>query len=220
MSEKRISIGECALCKGKFSKASMTKHIQACRRRQPANASRRTRKAFQLFVEGQYSKAYWMHLEVPAHASLFDLDGFLREIWLECCGHLSAFTIQGTTYTGGESQDDMREEESMDVDLAQILDQGTKFFYEYDFGSTTRLALKVVGDLQVNSGSPAIRLLARNDPPAIVCDSCGKPAAQVCSQCNEGWLCDDCATEHECGEEMLLPVVNSPRVGVCGYTGL
>ena len=26
--------------------------------------------------------------------------------------------------------------------------------------------------------------------------------------------------EHECGAEVLLPVVNSPRVGVCGYSGL
>jgi hypothetical protein len=25
--------------------------------------------------------------------------------------------------------------------------------------------------------------------------------------------------EHECGEEALLPVVNSPRMGMCGYTG-
>jgi hypothetical protein len=36
---------------------------------------------------------------------------------------------------------------------------------------------------------------------------------------DEGWLCDECAVGHECGEEMLLPVVNSPRVGVCGYVG-
>ena len=38
---------------------------------------------------------------------------------------------------------------------------------------------------------------------------------------NEGgrWLCEDCAKTHECGEEMLLPVCNSPRLGVCGYCG-
>ena len=24
---------------------------------------------------------------------------------------------------------------------------------------------------------------------------------------------------HDCGEEAILPVVNSPRMGVCGYTG-
>ena len=46
--------------------------------------------------------------------------------------------------------------------------------------------------------------------------------AWVCTECvfdDGGWLCETCAVKHECGEEMLLPVVNSPRVGMCGYTG-
>jgi hypothetical protein len=30
---------------------------------------------------------------------------------------------------------------------------------------------------------------------------------------------DVCVKDHECGEEMLLPMANSPRAGVCGYTG-
>ena len=42
----------------------------------------------------------------------------------------------------------------------------------------------------------------------------------LCERVNEeGWLCQSCADEHECGEDMLLPVVNSPRTGVCGYAG-
>lgn len=35
----------------------------------------------------------------------------------------------------------------------------------------------------------------------------------------EGWLCESCAKNHECDEDMFLPVLNSPRTGVCGYTG-
>ena len=34
-----------------------------------------------------------------------------------------------------------------------------------------------------------------------------------------GLLCEDCAKTHEGGEDMLLDVCNSPRMGVCGYTG-
>ena len=63
--------------------------------------------------------------------------------------------------------------------------------------------------------------LARNLPPKILC-ACGELATQVCGQCNydaTSWLCKKCAAKHECGEEMFLPVVNSPRVGVCAYTG-
>jgi len=32
-------------------------------------------------------------------------------------------------------------------------------------------------------------------------------------------LCDECAKQHACGMDMLLDVVDSPRVGECGYTG-
>lgn len=36
-----------------------------------------------------------------------------------------------------------------------------------------------------------------------------------------GRLCADCADDHgeECDRPAFLPVVNSPRSGVCGYTG-
>jgi hypothetical protein len=70
--------------------------------------------------------------------------------------------------------------------------------------------------------SKSIQILARNAPPLITCEICGEIAPLVCAQCiwsDEGWLCDKCAGEHKCGEEMLLPLVNSPRVGMCGYTG-
>jgi hypothetical protein len=34
------------------------------------------------------------------------------------------------------------------------------------------------------------------------------------------FVCSDHARDHACGEEeSLMPVVNSPRMGVCGYTG-
>ena len=36
---------------------------------------------------------------MPASDTLADLDDFLRAIWLECCGHLSEFTIGGTSYS-------------------------------------------------------------------------------------------------------------------------
>jgi hypothetical protein len=42
--------------------------------------------------EGEDSKhgdlhIYWMHLEVAAGTTLTILDRFLRDTWLECCGH-------------------------------------------------------------------------------------------------------------------------------------
>lgn len=80
--------------------------------------------------------------------------------------------------------------------------------------------MKVLSEDEGAGKGDSILVLARNEPPSLPCEVCGRPAVQVCAQCiyeGEGWLCDNCASEHECGEEMLLPRLNSPRVGVCGY---
>ena len=164
-----------------------------------------------------------MHLEAPASSSLAELDAFLRNTWLECCGHLSAFTIGQRRYTDVPAYDEPADDErDLDIALGDVLAEGMKFHHEYDFGSTTVLSLKVVSEWQEGAGGGGIRLLARNEPPAIPCDECGKPATSVCCECvdyENGWLCKACAMKHECGEDMLLPVVNSPRVGTCDYRG-
>ncbi|MGZ8519503.1 MAG: hypothetical protein ACXWX7_05065, partial [Candidatus Binatia bacterium] len=68
-----------------------------------------------------------------------------------------------------------------------------------------------------------VRLLARNEPLVWPCDDCQAPATVVCPFCidsGDGLFCDAHADAHEhAGEEVYLPVVNSPRMGVCGYTG-
>lgn len=223
---RQISNGKCSLCNAIFSKAAMTKHLRSCKQRKDVSETssekqnlQRT-KNFHLVVEGRNLPGYWMHLSVPTNETLKNLDDFLRDIWLECCGHLSAFTIEGTRY----SISPMREynEKNMKIALGDILSLGMKFYHEYDFGTTTELTLRVVSELEGETKGKSIRLLARNNPPSIVCESCGKIATQLCAECiwsGKGWLCDECAQEHECGKDMLLPVVNSPRVGMCGYVG-
>jgi len=221
-----ISEGKCSLCGGTFRKAAMTKHLKTCRQRKAVpetpSGSRRTQKTkiLYLVVEGRYQPEYWMHLEAPANATFEDLDDFLRRTWLECCGHLSAFTIQGTRYEVVENE--FMEVELMDVALGEVIGPKMKFYHEYDFGTTTELTLRVVSEREGEIKGKSIQLLARNELPPITCGACGKIATQVCSQCiwsGEGWLCDECARKHECVEDMFLPVVNSPRVGMCGYTG-
>lgn len=162
-----------------------------------------------------------MHLAVPVTAPLRKLDDFLRDIWLECCGHMSAFEINGVRYASERIDEEM----STNAPLSRVLDVETQFFYEYDFGSTTELALKVVALRGQGTPKGAVQLLARNEAPQISCSECdAQPATQICAECacngeGEGWLCEACAAAHECGEEMSLPVVNSPRVGVCAYSG-
>lgn len=111
---------------------------------------------------------------------------------------------------------------NMQVMLEEVLSPGQTCSYEYDFGSTTELIVKVISEYEVEMKGKAIQVLARNTLPIIPCDGYGELATSLCTQCiyeDKGCLCDMCARSHECGEEMLLPLVNSPRAGVCGYTG-
>ncbi len=222
---RSISRGTCSLCGGNFSKAAMIKHLKTCQASfapstSKAATSTQPVRYYHLLVQGRYDSEYWLHLAARANATLTSLDSFLRNIWLECCGHLSQFEIQGSYYLS----DAVREldAKSMRAALEKVLQPDLKFSYEYDFGSTTALIVRVLGERSMPRSRQPILLLARNDPPVIPCVKCGASATKMCAECNyddAGWLCDKCADEHECGEEMLLPVVNSPRVGVCGYTG-
>jgi hypothetical protein len=222
---RRISEGKCGLCNTTFSKAAMTRHLKLCRQGKavetPSKGRRsQERKILHLAVEGRHLPEYWMHLEALASATLEDMDTFLRRTWLECCSHLSAFTIEGKQYVSDPSEE--FGDKGMDVTLGKVLSVGTRFYHEYDFGTTTELALKVVSERMGRIGRESIQLLARNNPPLVKCRSCKKAATKVCSQCDysdKRWLCDECAKKHKCGEEMLLPVVNSPRTGMCAYTG-
>lgn len=216
--------GTCLLCDDTYTKQGMTNHLATCREEHIPSE----RETVQLMIEGRYRPDFWAHLDIDSEATLADLDTFLRKLWLEpCCGHMSAFTIGEERYSIRPM--DTLDEHDMDVPLQQVITDGTEFTHEYDFGTTTELAGRVTS---TEMGAPendtsrhgldAIQLLAQNELPDIHCGVCGAPASVVCSIHNheqDGWLCDDCAQDHECNEEMFLPVVNSPRVGRCAYSG-
>jgi len=208
------SKGTCMLCNSTFDKSAMTKHLQSCMEKsqieeKSKGQSQTPQKFFNLLVEGRYLPEYWMHLKVLSSASFRVLDSFLRKTWLECCGHMSAFSIG-------------RDEISISRRLQDILHPKMKLIHEYDFGSTTELLLTVISEFKADMRTKKVEILARNDPPQIKCSHCDNLATRICTECiyeDAGWLCDDCAEGHKCGEDMLLPVVNSPRTGVCGYVG-
>jgi len=49
---------------------------------------------YHLQVQDDWGGDFWLHLEMPGKATLEDLDYYLRAIWLECCGHLSQFSLK------------------------------------------------------------------------------------------------------------------------------
>ena len=220
--------GKCKFCGKEYTFSYMNKHLPFCKERLKRWEEEDGGKKcgyFELAVYPRYGRDYWLFIEVKETATLKDLDQFLRDIWVECCGHLSAFNIDGISYDV-EPQEDFfwdKPSKSMNCKLKSVLQKGMTFGYEYDFGSTTELMITVVNARMLKNRKEKIVLLSRNNPIEAVCDTCGKkPAAYICEECYYegcGYLCEDCAKTHECGEDMLLPVCNSPRMGVCGYCG-
>lgn len=209
-------IGACAACKTKLRVDHMAKHVATCDKRPTGTAD-----GLQIVARSPELPDYWMQIEAQPHATLEDLDQFLRKAWLECCGHMSAFTIKKQTYssTGGDFDLADQDAHDMDVRLSELLRPRSKFSHEYDAGTTTTLIFQVEGRLKVKPSKKPIRLLALNDPPKLKCEECGKPATGLCAYCDAMPLCKPCIKDHECGDEGIADIVNSPRAGVCGYEG-
>ena len=245
--------GVCLLgCKKQIAIKHSTDHILTC-----ADLLRNIREGsntpgYLIRVQHRYRKnTYWLLLAVPKTSTLKDLDRFLRNIWLECCGHLSKFDIPGAN--------------NKSAFVISQLHVGDRFGYDYDFGSTTSLLLHV----EENIACPAdakVTCLMRNVDPGIPCENCyvGKTKKAdrilatvwyddmpICDRCHQKYQTrrrakkarttggDECKAgdykdnnneeneedeadedeEYEYDERLLLPVVNSPRTGECGYTG-
>ena len=204
--------GACAHCGKEYTRSGMAKHLAQCLIDRLQTAQVKTGPCFHLQVAARLP-GYWLHLQADANTTMKSLDSFLRKIWLECCGHMSVFHL-GPHQLG------------MSHKLTSTLEPGMELGYEYDMGDTTALRITVMGEYPgLLTPKKPVEVLARNLAPAVLCDACGKkPAVLICPECHyegEGWLCKACAKKHECGgeEEYFLPVVNSPRAGVCGYTG-
>ena len=190
-----------------LGKRQMTNHLKACwKQHTVARSDQAPLRWFHLVVEARYAPDYWMHLQAPANCTFGDLDSLLRAIWLECCDHLSAFefpvkrklhrraTARDIAAMVEElareaqpslSDDDADGDALMGQPLGRKLKPAVLFSHQYDFGTTTELALRVAGEYTVPALRGALKLMARNEPPAIPCSECEKLATQLCQQCEE-----------------------------------
>ncbi len=213
--------GICSYCDQEVAKNTVTKHLSACTKRREAVAQAeakagKSENLYHLRIQDVYLKDFWLDLEMRGSATLQDLDGYLRSIWLECCGHLSMFSPSGW----GSNEIPVNKKAD------QIFHPGDKLIHIYDFGtsSQTQISVTDVREGKATTKHP-IALLVRNLQPETKCLECGKPAGWLCQECQieeeaTGLLCNDCVEEHphdNYGEPVEL--CNSPRMGMCGYNG-
>jgi hypothetical protein len=221
MPRGKQSKGTCGYCGTEIAKGGVTKHLSACPKRQAIirKAERKSLEGetlYHLRVQDAWLSEFWLDLEMRGSTILEDLDSYLRYIWLECCGHMSRFSIGG--WRGEEIPKDRR--------IGEVFQGGVELTHIYDFGTSSETLIKAVG---AREGKPTtahpIALMARNLMPEAKCMECEKLAAWLCMEClieEEKWgtLCNKHARTHphdNYGEPIRL--VNSPRLGMCGYDG-
>ena len=219
MQRKFKSEGKCLFCEKTFAKAGINRHLTT-----HLNEKTKTGKAGKSFlVKIETNKRwgatpYFLSLWVDGDTTMKTIDKFLRDIWLECCGHMSAFrniekkgnaswdllkAMELMAKGKVEEYEKMMEKENGEVPMSrkakEVLTNGLTLEYEYDFGSSTELELTVVSEYPIKADGKIV-LLSRNEPLEITCETCGKePATQICAVCiheTESVFCDKCAKKH------------------------
>ncbi len=220
MASTKQTRGKCIFCERELTAGGLIRHLQACDRRQAAidKAQKgREQKLYHLYVKNARNTDFWLHLEINSTATLKDLDQYLRSIWLECCGHLSQFTY---------GQNPWGTEISMTRTLKKVMEQDLEFTHVYDFGTSTQTLIKVSDQRR---GRPLhenpIYLMARNNLPEITCEECNKRAKWLYEDYNDLYsgtipLCEEHLDNYpDDAEYNTVEIVNSPRMGICGYDG-
>lgn len=89
------SKGVCSACNRTISGRGMTRHLQSCPEREKLQLKQGDGKVFLIKAS---AGPFWVYFEVNDSSTLRDIDSFLRNLWLECYGHMSAFTIGSVRY--------------------------------------------------------------------------------------------------------------------------
>lgn len=249
MEKKLKSEGKCLFCNETFSKTTINRHLQKHLQEKALHNKPGKSFLLKIELSPNWGTAgYFLSLWVDGKALIGDIDEFLRAIWLECCGHMSSFVNlehkkqRGSMWDFFEAEKllkngQTKEYEKMMEDTNGEIPQSRKIKdalyknmvleYQYDFGSTTELKISVIAEYS-SVADKNIVLLSRNEPLNIICDSCKVATAiELCTAHQwgeESMFCAKCAKKHakkcdDFNDYSSFPVVNSPRMGVCGYTG-
>jgi len=213
--------GKCLCCGDTVTKATVARHLNNCVVRQSRMLKTQEKGTaneglFHLRIESLDCGYYWLNVEVSGDATLDDFDYYLRKIWLDCCGHCSSFSI-------GRRRG---QKVSNDGSINDVFQKVEVLTHVYDYGTPSHTLIKKIG---IRIGNPTTKhpivLMARNLMPPEVCLECKAPAGWLCIECVHehgewGVLCEKHSKSHaHSNYGTPIPLVNSPRIGMCGYDG-
>lgn len=179
--------GKCYYCSKELTERTVKRHMKNCIEMKKAiqdefETEKKKRKQFMISLKDKYdTSTYCIYVSIDASLQLYHIDKFIRDVWVECCGHLSMFKIGQKKYF-----DNSDGNYAMNVKLKDILHTGQKFEYEYDFGSTTYLNLEVVDEIEVSRNHSQIEIIARNNEEGVP----NSPRDGIC-----GYICNEHAED-------------------------
>ena len=220
MARKKQTRGACLYCGREMTRGGLSKHLYTCPKRLETIISANDhpgsdKRQYHFVVRDAWEGDFWLHIEMSESSTLEDLDSYLRTIWLECCGHLSRFSV-------GRWGDEI----PMHTSLRRLSKSTVELYHIYDFGTSSETVVQLIDQRHGKPTTPhPVTLMARNAMPEIRCMECTHQATRLCLECvydydTSGTLCDSHVSHHpheEYGEPLAL--VNSPRSGMCGYDG-
>ncbi|CAN5776799.1 hypothetical protein BH11BAC3_BH11BAC3_29950 [soil metagenome] len=212
MEKELISKGQCLYWNQFFLQKEITKHLDThLLSAQKQGVGKATASYHHIIVE---AGEMFLEILVAGEQRMEIIDDFLRRIWLECCGHLSGFQHKNFKINMGNK-------------VKEVFGPKIKIWHQYDYGTTTTVALRSGKLFELNLKEKLI-LLSRNEPLKQMCTICKtKPATNICTVCQydqDAFFCEACSSVHaqtcdDFEDYSKMPVVNSPRMGECGYEG-
>jgi hypothetical protein len=211
-------LGKCFICSEEFSVRSISRHVKSC-----INNIKGKEKALMIHIKG--GGPFYIIVLGPLEGLKFkDLDIFLRDVWYECCGHMSRFDI-GNEYSLMDIEEmDDDDEKIMKMPLRNIKNY-VNVGYEYDFGSTSYAQIKLLDIVSINQKIKDFKVISYNNLPKIKCEKCEKYSEYLAIDYNNDehlLLCKKHIKEIEDNDDdedfAIFKLENNPRVGVCGDT--
>jgi len=205
------SPGTCSICHEKVKGPLFDGHLDSCL--QKLEWGEPDEPGLLIRVMDAYKRRFWLTVLAGPKTTLSDLDRLIKDVWVSCCGHLSAFSIGNISFNSdGEG-------EGMDVYVKDVMYPGDTCKYRYDFGSSTILTVIALRRVKISPPGDGLVLLGQNCKLHRKCSVCGTEATTYYQkQWDEkpSFLCDSCSESSPLDSEWLYGIGNSPRNGICG----
>ena len=199
----------CKFCDKKFGIKTIEDHLSDCI---PNFVNDKSGYLIEFISKNDITKkSYQMFAIFGIKCKFSHIDIFLRNMWCECCFHLSTLDVF-------EEVNDEQSHKSVKFNtLISKYKNANQFIYCYDMGSTTDIYFRIIKKLDGTNKNTDIELLYHNEPFKIKCKNY-KICKGFAMFIYKDLFCNECKNNLDEEEQTyILKLSNSPRTGICTY---